>query len=450
MTNESTMLENVKYFFNLDPIALIMLALTAFIGISVASYSVRYLKGDQRYGKFFGYLALLLTSLFILASADHIALFFAGWCLSNLFLVRLMIHKASWSAAKYSGKLALSNYALGALCVGSALFLLYLITGQTSIFAISQCHLSSQASTLILTLLLLGAMTQSAIFPFHKWLLSSLNSPTPVSALMHAGLVNGGGFLLLRFAPLYFQHNHLLTFVFVLGIITALMGTFWKLLQNDVKRMLACSTMGQMGFMLAQCGLGLFPAALAHLVTHGMFKAYLFLASGSIVQEKRQKIVMRPTFFNILISLACGVLGSILFSFVTGKNLFSYDTTFVLIMIAFITATQAAITILSQNVRYKFTAAFVITALMSLLYGTSISLIQRWVEPMHLMQPEPLNAVHVVAMIALALSWIGIVLFRSQAIKQQKWMMILYVKALNAAQPHKKSVTTYRNQYTYL
>jgi len=129
-------------------------------------------------------------------------------------------------------------------------------------------------------------MTQSAIWPFHTWLISSLNSPTPVSAIMHAGLINGGGFLLTRFAGLFVQSTGMLQVIFFLGLLTALIGTLWKLMQHDIKRMLACSTMGQMGFMIAQCGLGLFPAAIAHLCWHGLFKAYLFLSSGSAAHEK--------------------------------------------------------------------------------------------------------------------------------------------------------------------
>ena len=104
---------------------------------------------------------------------------------------------------------------------------------------------------------------------------------------MHAGLINGGGFLLARFAPMLAIQPPILNLIFIAGITTALLGTLWKLMQSDVKRMLACSTMGQMGFMIAQCGLGLFPAAVAHLSWHGLFKAYLFLSTGSAAKEKR-------------------------------------------------------------------------------------------------------------------------------------------------------------------
>ena len=87
---------------------------------------------------------------------------------------------------------------------------------------------------------------------------------------MHAGLVNGGGFLIVRFAPLYLNYPGILNIIFIIGLSTAIMGTLWKLMQSDIKRMLACSTMAQMGFMIAQCGLGLFSAAIAHIILHGL------------------------------------------------------------------------------------------------------------------------------------------------------------------------------------
>ena len=166
---------------------------------------------------------------------------------------------------------------------------------------------------------------------------------------MHAGLVNGGGFLLARFAPLYVEHSILLTAIFVIGLATALLGTLWKLMQSDVKRMLACSTMGQMGFMLAQCGLGLFPAAVAHLVWHGLFKAYLFLASGGAAQEKRLDLGYPPKPATFFLALLCGVAGSLGFALTSAQSWFAGDTTLVLMVVAFLAASQFALPILREK-----------------------------------------------------------------------------------------------------
>ncbi|MGV2333173.1 MAG UNVERIFIED_CONTAM: hypothetical protein LVR18_03255 [Planctomycetaceae bacterium] len=133
-------------------------------------------------------------------------------------------------------------------------------------------------------LIVVGAIMQSALFPFHKWLLSSLNSPTPVSSMMHAGIVNGGGYLLIKLAPLYNHDVLILNVIFMAGFTSAFIGTIWKLIQNNNKNMLACSTLAQMGCMIMEIGMGFFSVALAHITLHSMFKSYLFLASGSAAE----------------------------------------------------------------------------------------------------------------------------------------------------------------------
>ncbi len=446
------MFEFVRYFFAFDPIAIILLMLITFIGLSVGSFASRYLKGDTRYRSFFSYLFFLLLSTAVMVSTDHLLFFFGGWCVSNFLVVKLMIHKAQWKAAKNSGLLAGKNYLLGAFCIGIAFFILYMATGETSIKLLMQKKLDPFLCIPISLLLLIGAMTQSAIWPFHRWLISSLNSPTPVSAIMHAGLINGGGFLLVRFAPLYITHPYFLTTIFVIGMTTAFIGTFWKLLQNDVKRMLACSTMGQMGFMLAQCGLGLFAAAIAHLVTHGMFKAYLFLASAGASHEKRHPLNYPPKIGTLSSALLCGLLGSYCFSLASGKPWIAKDTTLVLMVVALLASTQAALTVLSLRVRFKTVIALLVTSVTGLAYGAGMSLITMAIQPMQLIKPQTLNGFHIAAIFLLIASWLSMLFFKQIAKirKLHAFTMRGYVTALNASQPHPKTVTPHRNQYKYL
>jgi NAD(P)H-quinone oxidoreductase subunit 5 len=438
--------------FHFDPLAIIMISLVAFIGMCVGSFAYRYMRGDKQYRIFFIQLSLLITTVAMMVSADHLAVLFPVWCISNLLLVRMMVHKSSWKAALASGRLATKNYTLGAACMASAFTMIYYGTGQTSIQAIVRT--SEECSIILpaLVLLLIGAMTQSAIWPFHRWLTSSLNSPTPVSAIMHAGLVNGGGFLLTRFAPLYLEHSTLLTVIFAIGLVSALLGTLWKLMQSDVKRMLACSTMGQMGFMLIQCGLGLFPAAVAHLVWHGMFKAYLFLASGGAAQEKRFDLSYPPNPFTFICALICGVIGSIGFSYATCKSWFADDTTLLLMVVAFLAASQFALSILCHKIRQKIPLALAATILMGLVYGSSVRLIEWMMEPMLLMHPQPLNALHIAGIIVLTLTWLLFLFIRNKdkTIESPAWILKGYVKSLNASQPHPPTVTTHRNHYQYL
>lgn len=272
--------------FNLDPLAIIMIALVGFIGVIVAKFSINYMNGDKKYRNFFILLFLLIATIILMVTADHLLIFILMWSLSNLILVKMMIHKSAWRAAKESGLLTVKTYLLGFVSILTAFILLYIATGETSINAIINQKNDSPLIFMALIFIVITAMTQSAIWPFHKWLISSLNSPLPVSAIMHAGLINGGGFLIVRFAPLYLNYPAILNMLFVIGLVTAIIGTLWKLMQSNIKRMLACSTMAQMGFMIMQCGLGLFPAAIAHIMLHGLFKSYLFLSTGSAAQER--------------------------------------------------------------------------------------------------------------------------------------------------------------------
>ncbi len=430
---------------------MVVLALVFFVAIIVATYSVRYLKGDRRQKAFFGNLLALVLSVSVMACADHILLLLLSWAVSNILLARLMLHKKGWQAAKQSSLMALKNFLLGAVFLGAALLLLYGVTGQTSIQALVTTPIAFKWVFAAGVLLLLAASTQSALWPFHRWLTSSLNSPTPVSAIMHAGLVNGGGFLLARFAPMLSGNSAVLNIIFITGIVTAVLGTLWKLMQSDIKRMLACSTMGQMGFMIAQCGLGLFPAAVAHLCWHGLFKAYLFLGSGSAAKEKRLDLDYPPSFTQFLLSLVCGVAAAYMFCISSGKQILATNTTAFLTFLAMLAGAQFALPIIRGKAKAKLLLAAAATAGMGLLYGGSVALVERALAPLHLMAPQPLNALHFFAAALLMGTWLAR-LFVSPAALQNAypgWLLKKYVQMLNASQPHPSTVTAHRNKYQF-
>jgi len=443
----------IASLFHFDALAAVMAALVVFVAATVAAFAARYLRGDARYARFFLLLALTVVSVTGMVSADNLLLMLAAWGASNVLLVTLMVHKPAWNAARYSGRLAASNFALGFACVAAAFGILYAATGSMSIQAINDGVAgTTPAMTAALLLLIVAAMTQCGIWPFHRWLTSSLNSPTPVSAVMHAGLVNGGGFLLARFAPLYFEAPQLLTMIFVAGLVTALLGTLWKLMQNDIKRMLACSTMGQMGFMLVQCGLGLFPAAVAHLCWHGLFKANLFLASGGSAREKRLDPEYPPTPKAIGFALACGVAGSYGFALASQKPWVANDTTMFLVAIALFASIQFALPILRPDPSRRLPLAFVATALAGGVYGLSIYLVEYALAPLDMARAQPLNPVHVLGLALLGAAWLSVMFVGNtrRSSRAPDWLPALYVKALNASQPHSKTVTTHRNDYRFL
>jgi len=384
-------------------------------------------------------------------SVDHIGVFMGAWAAANILLVRLMVHKKGWRAARASGRLTLQYFALGFAAMAGGFALLYTQTGQTSIQMIVHSQFDPAVLTAALSLIAVGAMVQSGLWPFHRWLTSSLNSPTPTSAIMHAGLVNGGGFLLARFAPLYGQVSELLLVLFVMGMVTALVGTLWKLMQSDVKRMLACSTMGQMGFMIAQCGLGLFPAAVAHLCWHGLFKSYLFLASGGVAQEKRLDLGYPPSMTVFALSLLCGAVGVVAFTWTGHMSITAGDTTLFLIGLTVIAGAQLAMPILKNAPLRALPLASLATLVTGALYGASVHAFETLFISMDIMKSQELNLWHVVGFAVLCLAWLSMLFARNPVRNgdMPRWILRLYVVMLNASQPHPKTVTAHRNHYQY-
>lgn len=439
----------LSQLFNFDSIALTITTLILFIAAIVGIYSKTYFRADKNRGRFLLLLLLISISLTMMVAADNVFLLMSCWAISNLILVGMMIHKASWKQARASGILALKNFAFGFVCLSLALVGLYLKAGDASIKLMLASELDARTTIIAGVLIITAAMTQSAIFPFNSWLLSSLNSPTPASAIMHAGLVNGGGILLARFAPLFFKAPDLLTLIFIIGMLTAVLGTFYKLIQSNVKGMLACSTMSQMGFMLAQCGLGLFPAAIAHLFWHGMFKAYLFLSSASVWQERRLDLGYPPKISSFCLALLCGVFGAVVFDITSRQSIHNLDTTLILILISFITASQVALTVIEKLPTKNFIAALLISSLTSALYGGSIYLVESVLDHAEILNPQPLNFWYVAGYLLMLALWIARLFMRNSVQNHRPIFMWLYVKLLNASQPSFKTVTSNRNHYNF-
>lgn len=444
----------LNLFFHQDPFRQLIIGLVLFIGLCVCRFAYQYMKGDLRYTSFFIEIILLILSISIMVTTDNLIVFFVTWCLNNATLVKLMIHKSSWNAAKYSGIIASKNYFLGTISLSIAFLIVYKLSGTISIDKIITYKNQDDSPFLFVALILIitSAMTQSAIWPFHRWLINSLNSPTPVSAIMHAGLINAGGFLLIRFSPLYLQQPALLNVIFLFGFISMILGTLWKLIQSDIKRMLACSTMAQMGFMFVQCGIGLFAAAIAHLIWHGIFKAYLFLASGGVIQEKRFDLKYPANKFSFICALICGFIGSIVFGYITEKSWFTGDSSLVLMTVALITITQFSITFLRVKPIPKLPIALVISSTLGALYGLNVQLVAYLLEPLNLNESQPLNTFHIIAILILMITWLFMLFFRHFTIFEKRGKNIFlktYVSSLNASQPLSSTITAHRNEYEY-
>lgn len=436
-----------------NPLGVLLSTLILFVSFIVHRFSIRYMDGDKLYSRYFVTLTALTLSAVGMVLADNLFLFWFSWSLSNLLLILLMVHKNEWLAAKNSGWLAFNTLLPGSLSLLIAVILMSTSSHTASIQALTE-HPSPISSPILfgaMGLITMAALIQSANWPFHRWLLSSLNSPTPVSALMHAGLVNGGGILIVKFAPLFAMQAGLLMVLFTLGAISVFLGTFWKLIQSDIKRMLACSTMAQMGFMMMQCGLGLFAAAIAHLCWHGLFKAYLFLSTGSAVAQKRYAHeIQTGKMIPLVASGIGGLLGMLAFAYMTNKPIFSMQASSFLLVFAFIAATQLMLTLIHNNLSLKrILAGLFVACFAGFLYGGSIHLIELLIPHLTQFYLPKLSLFHGMVLAMFFTTWVLFNLGLLQKFNQSKLWCWLYIHLMNASQPAAKTITKVRSDYHY-
>jgi NADH-quinone oxidoreductase subunit L len=301
-------LDAVNYTVHVDRLAAIMMVLVSLVSLVIHVYSTRYMVGDQGFVRFFALLGMLTFVLLGLVTSGNLLWMFVWWHLITWLLATLLAFNPASRAAKEAGRRTLWVQGIGDATFGLALAVLYGSYGTldlTELFDRLQAapaHLSMwpgigsafDVVSLASVLLLIAVMTKSAQFPFHIWLPGTIEAPTPVSALLHAGIVNAGGFLVNRLAPLFGLAPMTLHLMFVIGGVTVLIGAATMLTQSSIKRTLVYSTMGQMGYMVMECGLGAFALAVFHLCAHGLFKATLFLNSGANIHKSRADFKLPP------------------------------------------------------------------------------------------------------------------------------------------------------------
>lgn len=269
----------------LDAVSAVMLVLVSFIGWIVLRYSRTYMDGEDRQGAFTGWMSATLAAVLLLVMSGNLFQLFAAWTLTSLSLSRLLLFYPERATAQRAArkKAIVARLSEGALA--GAVILLIAATGTTDIETLLA---SAEADWLTMgaaLLLALSAVLASAQFPIYGWLTEVMEAPTPVSALLHAGVINAGGFLLIRFADVMLLAPGVMALLVMLGGFTALFGGLVMLTQPAVKTSLAWSTIAQMAFMIMQCGLALFPLALLHIVAHSLYKAHAFLSSGEAVRN---------------------------------------------------------------------------------------------------------------------------------------------------------------------
>lgn len=300
---------NFNDSFRINGFTLLIWITVTFFSAVVSSYSKNYLKGFKYHRRFTALSLSFTLSVMLFVMSNHIAPFLISWLLMGFFMARLIGVNSDWGEAKEASRLAQKYFFAGTALLSIGVLTL---SFYSNLFTITELveniekipfYIVSIAAFCIIT----AAIIQSAMYPFHRWLLSAMTAPTPASALMHAGFVNGAGILLTILSAVLLTSNTL-TLIFIIGGLTAIIAQFTKLLQVNVKQKLACSTIAQMGFMIMQCGLGFFNAAVAHLILHGFYKAYLFLSSGEEIAhtapKKLEKIKIKP--FQAIVVLISG------------------------------------------------------------------------------------------------------------------------------------------------
>ncbi len=432
-----------------DGLTVVMwVAVTLFSGV-VHSYSRRYMAGSRTVDRFFGRVFAFTLVVMVLVAADHLLLFLAAWLAMGLVMAGLIGHVDGWPQARAAGSLARRYFLASSGVLAATLGALWWQTGATTVSGVAAAVGPGSETVLLAAAggLLLAAMIQSALLPFHTWLMSSMTAPTPASALMHAGFVNAGGILLVRFAPVVTVDARFLLLVAVAGATSALGGKLLKTVRTDVKTELGCSTVGQMGFMILQAGLGFFAAAVTHLILHGFYKAYQFLASGSRVAHEaptEHADTPRAGPVGVVVILLTAVAGGALFAWLTGKGT-KVDGGLLLTLLVVLTVLHAARELVAEAafptaVRYVAIPVVALSAIgvYAAVYGAVAGLLSGLPA---VGTPADLSVVHGVIAAAFVLSYVGIErgLYRVSD--------RLYVTLLNAAHQPADTQLTATEEY---
>lgn len=278
----------IRALIQIDVVSISMLLLVNFVGAIVLRYARTYLDGEARQDSFMGWISLTLASVSVLVVSANLVLFVVAWIATSIFLHRLLLFYPQRVAARRAAFKKFVIARAGDTALALAAFLLWSTFDTADISTINAAARAGENVPMITVaamLLAIAAILKSAQFPAHSWLTEIMDTPTPTSALLHAGVINGGGFLLIRFADVLLLSPGSMAFIAMIGGFTALFGSVVMLTQPAVKTSLAWSTVAQMGFLMMQCGLALFPLALLHIIAHSLYKAHAFLASGGAIQR---------------------------------------------------------------------------------------------------------------------------------------------------------------------
>ena len=289
--------------FAMDPLSAVMALVVSVVGFLIHVYSVGYMAHDDGSNRFFSYMNLFIFAMMMLVLGENLVVLFVGWegvGLCSYLLIGFWfsdeVNAAAGKKAFIVNRIGDFGFLLGMLVIGGVL--LPVLEPGEGLFSFqvlaAHAHVLAPAATLIGLLLFLGATGKSAQIPLYIWLPDAMAGPTPVSALIHAAtMVTAGVYMIARLNFIYISSETAMLVVAIVGGVTALFAATIALAQNDIKRVLAYSTVSQLGYMMLACGVGAFSAGIFHLMTHAFFKALLFLGSGSVIHAMSNEQDMR-------------------------------------------------------------------------------------------------------------------------------------------------------------
>jgi len=272
--------------FRQDAVSVTLALLVSCVGWVVLRYARRYLDGEAREGAFHALTLAVIAAVLVLVQAGSLPVLIAGFVAVGVLLRQLLLFYPERAEARRAAAKFLRVWGAGDVALIGAAVLLWTAFGTLDIATLNRAGAAGLplAGHAAVALLVLAAALKTATFPIHGWLTEVMEAPTPVSALLHAGVINAGGVMLITLSGLVQQSPGAMAALVMLGGLTALFAAMVMLTQSAIKTALAWSTVAQMGFMLLQCGLGLWSLALLHIVAHSLYKAHAFLGSGGAVR----------------------------------------------------------------------------------------------------------------------------------------------------------------------
>jgi NADH-quinone oxidoreductase subunit L len=276
----------VEISFLVDGLTAMLLLVVSSVGFLVHVYSIGYMDGDRGFWRFFAYLNLFMFSMLLLILGDNFVMLYVGWEAVGLCSYALIGFWYKKPSAAGAAKKAFVVNRVGDFGFGLGIMMLWVNLGTLSFHEVFERigTLDEGTVTVIALLLFAGAVGKSAQFPLHVWLPDAMEGPTPVSALIHAAtMVNAGVYLVARANPIFAEAPTAMWVVAIVGVFTAIFAAAIALTQNDIKKVLAYSTVSQLAYMFFALGIGAWVAAIFHLVSHGFFKGLLFMGSGSVI-----------------------------------------------------------------------------------------------------------------------------------------------------------------------